>query len=152
MGTARPKDTILFTKGKTWWSNLICEILQEPLSHVAVLRNGSVYHSDLLGVRKESEAVYMARQEKVIKVDVKYITDLEEKYEEHKHSWYDFGGMLFLGLSFLARRYLKIPLPKSNLWQASGMFICTEWVTKTLGKVNSLITPWGLYKQTSKEK
>lgn len=71
-------------------------------------------------------------------------------YTEKEWSWYDIGALLFIGLSLLARRFLKIPLPKSNLWNTSGAFICTEWVEKALKDWNyqddiSMYTPQKIY-------
>lgn len=141
------QDYILFTKGNHWWSDVICSVLAEPVSHVSVLRGDTVYHSDLLGVRHEPLSKFLERQEKVIYVSVGRIGNLEYKYAKYSHYQYDILSMLFIGLSFLTRRFLGIPLPKSNLWNITGMYICTEWVTSVLGKVDSMITPWGLYKK-----
>jgi hypothetical protein len=59
---------------------------------------------------------------------------------------YDYTGLLYLGLRYYAKRYLGVSLPKVNLWQISGMFTCTEFVTKVLsGKEDSLITPYQLF-------
>ena len=44
----------------------------------------------------------------------------------HGHP-YDFGALFYLA----ARRVCPW-LPKKNLWQCSGMFLCTEWVTRYL--------------------
>lgn len=140
-------DYILFTRGDTWWSDIICSVLDEPVSHVAVLRDNIVYHSDLLGVRKELYEEFAERQSSIISVGVGRIDNLEERYSQYRHYSYDVLAMLFIGLSFIVRRFLPVPLPKANLWEVTGMFICTEWVTKVLGKVDSMITPWGLYKK-----
>jgi hypothetical protein len=78
-------------------------------------------------------------------VEIETKSNIEEKCKKYDKSWYDMGAGFFIGLSFLARRYLKIPLPKVNLWQSSGMFICTEWATESIGEVDSMITPYGLY-------
>jgi len=139
---------IVASKGSSWWSRLICWTLgNEPVSHISILHTPYVYHSDLLGVRRERRANYFARQVTTHVLRVPEFVDIELKYREHQHSWYDIGACLFLGLSFLARRYMKVPLPKSNLWQTTGMFMCTEWVTEGLGEVDSMITPWQLFKK-----
>lgn len=143
------KSRLLFTRGRSTWSDTICEVLQEPVSHVSVFHKGWVYHSDLLGVRREKFADFRKRQKVIIMLDIDPIQDIEAKYEQYRRSWYDVGAGLFIGLSFLARRYLRIPLPKSNLWQSSGMFICTEWATISTSEVDSMITPHGLYRKLS---
>lgn len=145
-------DCILFTKGNHWWSDTICAVLGEPVSHVSVLRDNIVYHSDLFGVRRELLDEFLERQSRVVYVPVDEIPGLEDKYCKYKHYNYDILAMLFIGVSFLLRRFLRIPLAKNNLWNISGMFICTEWVTKVLGKDNSMITPWGLYKLITENK
>jgi hypothetical protein len=73
------------------------------------------------------------------------MTKLGVMLEKYEFSVYDLPAMLFLGLSLLVRRYLKLPLPKSNLWQSTGMFLCTEWVSVFLSQEeNSMLTPWKL--------
>ena len=78
-------------------------------------------------------------------LDMGRLGRLLEKYE---FSLYDFGALFFLGFSFAARKYLKLPLPKSNLWQATGMFLCTEWGSEFIeGEQDSMITPYKLYQK-----
>ena len=138
---------VLFTKGHSAWSKLICSVLDEPYSHVSVCQDGFVYHSDLLGVRREPFNSFAKRQSTIVPVEIADIPDITDKYAKYDKSWYDVGAGLFIGFSFLARKYLRIPLPKSNLWQSNGTFICTEWSTEALGEVDSMITPYGLFLQ-----
>lgn len=140
---------ILWTRSKLPLSKLICNVTQEPVSHCAISYHGIVIHADFLGVRLSEEAIFRSSHEVVFEKEVegedneKKILELLNKYQGH---FYDFGALLFLGFSLLLRHYCKIPLPKSNLWQSSGMFICTEWVSKFVeSKADSMITPYGLY-------
>ncbi len=68
-----------------------------------------------------------------------------ESYEFHL---YDYGAFFFLGFCLLARKYLKIPLPKSNLWEHSGMFLCVGWLSEVaINKEDDMITPCKLYEK-----
>lgn len=143
---------ILFTRGNNWYSDLLCGILQEPVSHVSIYQDRYVYHSDLLGVRQEPYKTFSKRQKLELRVKVDRIDELEAKYEVHKNSLYDVGAAVFIGLAFLARRYLRMPMPKSNLWQTTGMFMCTEWTTEVeYDAEDSMITPYGLYRKLRDE-
>ena len=62
--------------------------------------------------------------------------------------FYDVLGFLYLGLRLL----FPWLLPKKNLWQVTGMFMCTEFLTEfTHGQELSLITPDQLYYKLSEE-
>jgi hypothetical protein len=142
---------LLFTKSKFFFSDLICKVTKEPVSHVSIYDpiEQAVYHSSFWGVEKVPIKQFLQVQEQCIfhPVDIEPYR-VQEKFSNYRRSNYDIGGLLFLGLSLLARRYLKLPLPKSNLWQATGMFMCTEWVTEVVSdKEQSLVTPWGLYQE-----
>lgn len=139
---------IVFTKSNRLFSKLIMAVTDEPVSHVILEFGEFVIHSNLLGLHVESKESFYKTSFPVFSVDCH---DLEEHPLFHllaseEHSLYDFGAFLFLGISLLARHYLRIPLPKSNLWQATGMFICTEWITRVIDqKEDSMITPYKLY-------
>lgn len=129
-------------------------ITKEDISHIAILITLAgkkfVIHSNLLGVHietyesfiKHSKIIYTLEKKNSSK-DTRKILNLLAEYE---WSSYDFGAVIFLGISLLLRRYLKIPLPKSNLWQSTGMFMCVEWVSKYIDlKEESMLTPKKLY-------
>lgn len=140
---------IVFTVGKSLLSRAIQHVLDEPVSHVAIICGNAVIHSNLLGVHVTD----IAKFHKHAAVILRYNTPDEpqkilDALARTDRSMYDFGALLFLGLAFLARRYLHIPLPKMNLWQATGMYLCTELVTEvTDGEADSLVTPYGLFKR-----
>ena len=140
---------ILFTTGRTWLSRTICDVLDEPVSHVAVLCGDTVFHSNLLGARLETERDFMKSHSVVARYTVpdaaQRILDVAAR---RRRAAYDFGALLFLGVTFAVRRYLKIPMPRQNLWQTTGMFICTELVTEVIdGSEDSLCTPYGLLRR-----
>lgn len=142
---------LLFTKSKFWFSDLICKVTEEPVSHVSIYDSTEevVYHSTFTGVTRVPATTFFEQQEKIIY----YPADIDpeqlyKKFDRYKRSCYDIGALLFLGLCFMVRRYLRIPLPKQNLWQATGMFLCTEWVSQVLlDRELSMITPWKLYQK-----
>jgi hypothetical protein len=141
---------ILFTRGKNPISSLICAVTGEPVSHCAILWGSLVFHSNILGLRIESLADFLDHSEIKYRIAIpdnastrfKLTTLLNNK----KRSLYDFGAFIFLGLSLFLRSKLRIPLPKSNLWKASGMYLCTEFISDILySREYSMLTPMGLY-------
>jgi len=64
-----------------------------------------------------------------------------------KNSPYDIGALLFCGFMLFCRKALNLrSWPKQNLWQSSGMYMCTEFVTEFVeGKADSMATPCKLY-------
>jgi len=76
---------------------------------------------------------------------------LSEIVTSNKRSSYDIGALLFCGLMLFCRKGLGLRmLPKQNLWQSSGMYMCTELVTEFIdGKADSLITPHQLFVRLS---
>ena len=142
---------ILFTTRDQWFSNTICEITGEPVSHVALEfpEHGFVVHSNIRGVHLQWANSFREENEVVCEVDIKYpgeFTQLDKLLKKYEFSYYDVGAILYLGLRLGLRRHLRLPLAKDNLWQSTGMFLCTEWVTEYLyGEADSLITPYQLY-------
>lgn len=140
---------VVFTVGKSLLSRAIQHVLDEPVSHVAIISGDAVVHSNLLGVHVTDLARFHKHATVLFRVNVpENHQKLLSALAKADRSMYDFGALLFLALAFLARRYLHIPLPKMNLWQATGMYLCTELVTEVIdGEANSLITPYGLFKR-----
>lgn len=151
---------ILFTKSDTILSKLIRNVTEEPISHCALEFNFSscyryVVHSNIKGLHKEplcsfketSEVVFaLERKENNFFQDVNDFWKLQRLLEKYPKAPYDFGAFLFLGASLFLRDRLNLPLPKSNLWQSSGMFLCTEWVSEFVNeKDDSMVTPYQLY-------
>lgn len=145
---------ILFIRGHSSFSNLICSVTQEDISHVAlcITLEGSefVIHSDLRGLHIETLEAFSKRCEVVYTLEKQSSPEDTKQalkvLSEHEWSYYDLGAIAFLGLCLTVRRYLRIPLPKSNLWQTTGMFMCVEWLSYYIDlKEESMCTPKRLY-------
>lgn len=129
-------------------------VTEEDVSHTVLCFPDLqiVVHSNLLGLHIESIAGFVKHSEVVYSVDIKSKEGDTERLmsllAEYEWSMYDYGALIFLGLTLALRRYLKIPLPKSNLWQSSGMFLCVGWITKyVFDKEDDMITPYKLYRK-----
>jgi hypothetical protein len=100
-----------------------------------------------LGLHVELPQTFFRSCEVIYIIDIPYDLDkLWKTFADYDQKPYD-----FLGLLYLACRCIFPFLPKANLWQHTGMFLCTEWVTEVLsGTEDSTITPYQLYKRLSK--
>lgn len=131
---------LLFTASNAIGSRIIRGVTKEPVSHVAIHIIGTgVMHSTLLqGVVMENYDEFVSNKTTVISHPVKITNPFA--FTHLIGHWYDLLGLLYLGI-----RYFIPILPKKNLWQVTGMFMCTEFATKVLlGKENSMITPYQL--------
>lgn len=126
-------------------SRIIRRVTKEPVSHCAIHDSTYIVHSNLLGVNVSKPEDF--HSEIVFSVEIEYDSEkLAASVEKHRGQLYDFGALLYLGL-----RCIFKSLPKKNLWQCSGMFLCTEWVTQVLeNREVSDITPYQLYVLLSK--
>lgn len=147
---------ILFTVNPTSTvSKLILKLTKEPVSHTAILLDGYVYHSNYKGVNKIKYEDFLKVNEMVFSispveasVDEATTKALVEKFPLLEGSIYDLPAILYIGARYILREYLGMRLPKKNLWQVSGMYLCTEFVSDIVdSKVNSNITPYKLYLQ-----
>lgn len=126
----------------------------ESVSHVAIRDGEHVYHSNIKGVHMEPLRVFLKSNRIVHSV---YIPNdrlsVLQMYEKHSGAKYDSKGLLFAGIVLFCRKALGLrSWPKVNLWQASGMFMCTEFVTLALdSEADSLITPGQLYRKLINE-
>jgi len=144
---------ILFTTRDQWFSNTICELTGEPVSHVALEfpEHGFVVHSNIRGVHLQWAETFRAENIVVHELEMNIPDNFQRLGNlllKHEFSYYDVGAILYLGGRLALRRHMKMPLAKDNLWQSTGMFLCTEWVTEYLyGEQDSLITPYKLYQK-----
>lgn len=143
---------ILFTKSELMLSKIIRYVAEEPVSHCAIAHDWWVAHSSVFGVE------IMTREEFEKKYTIVYSVPRNDITEARvlgvlantNKSMYDYGCLLYLGLRWIMKKYLKIPLPKVNLWAASGMYMCTEWLTHIASQTeDSMITPYKLYLKMS---
>lgn len=127
-------------------SKLVQKVLGEEASHIALRVGRFVIHSNIRGLHIEPLSHFLVNNKIADRISIKADKVLLEKLlDERWGSCYDYGAFLFMGLSFLARRYLRLPLPKRNLWQTSGMYLCTGWVSKYyFGRELEMLTPLGL--------
>lgn len=144
------KIKILFSTKYNFFSNLIRSITNESVSHCAIEipEQNIVIHSTIYGVHIES-AINFRKHNKII-----YELESTKYYNEsfiniiisnNEFKLYDIPAFLFIGFSLILKKYLKIPMPKSNLWNTTGM-LCTEWVTTVVSKKSDpMITPYKLF-------
>jgi hypothetical protein len=141
---------ILFTRSNTWMSKIIREVTGEPVSHCAIRAEGFVIHVNLLGLQIEKTEDFYKTNQLIYHVELgdgrigsrhAGLTFLLEKISGKGRMAYDIGALLYLGA-----RYILPFLPKKNLWQCTGMYLCTELITEILdNKEDSMITPYKLY-------
>lgn len=139
---------ILFTVSNSFVSRAITNLTGEPCSHVAIQVGEFIIHSSLRGPEITTMEKFYATRRVVcrIKADRFLLHSLLQLLARTNKQGYDYLGLLYLGIRYYLRGKLGIPLPKANLWQISGMWTCTEFVSKAiLGKADSMITPWKLY-------
>lgn len=123
-------------------SRVIRRLTGEPVSHCAIELGGWVIHSNLLGLHMEMASTFRRSSQVLFEISSPLgWSDVLSMLQKNEGRPYDFGAFFYLGLRCLLPR-----LPKKNLWQSSGMFLCTEWVTAVLsGNPDSMITPYKLY-------
>jgi len=141
--------TLLFTASNMPGSWLIRNVTKEPLSHVGIQIGDAIIHSTILkGVTVDSYNQFMCNKTIVWSIPLNVPKDHLYEIPNTLGAKYDILGLLYLGL-----RYLIPILPKKNLWQMTGMFMCTEFVTDVINeKEDSMITPYGLYTKLKDKK
>jgi len=146
---------VLFTKSNTLSSWIIRHVLNEPISHCAILLEDRdiVLHSTMDGVSVISAVDFYRQNEVLFSVDVS-----DNKAAHQFDNWdvedmlilldspYDFVAFMALGVRALGKR-LGINTKKVDVWQLSGMFLCTEFVDAIVrvDESNKLMTPMELY-------
>lgn len=141
---------VLFCSSGSVLSEAIKYFTEEPVSHVALLVDKKwVVHSNLRGVHVQIYSNFLKTYDIYAMTDpVPTDTPIELLLAENSFKGYDVLAILYLGLRFFLKKVLKFRLPKVNLWQSTGMYMCTEWVSFVLeGSEDSTITPYGLYKK-----
>lgn len=134
---------ILYTTSKYPTSWLIRKVTKEDCSHVAMYFEDTqeVVHCNFLGVRKEGLEDFIKQNTILHTTPIEGQLKANDLYEQYKHVKYDFAAFFYIGV-----RYLLPSAPKVNLWQSTGLFLCTEFVTKIhFGSPDSLITPHQLF-------
>jgi hypothetical protein len=139
---------ILFTRGNNPVSSMIMGLTKEPVSHVAIELDGFVIHCSLLGTKVVKSIDFRMHCTVVYCVAMDRYKLSKVLAMLYKKPMYDYTGLMYLGLRYGLKRVFGWSIPKANLWQVSGMTICTEFVTQIIDeKQDSLITPYRLYKR-----
>lgn len=139
---------VLFTRSELIGSKWIRELTGEDVSHCAILYFDKVIHSSYYGVKRVSYDEFSRHNDIVYRVELPIAPKtIIETYEKLKNKPYDYGALLFLGLRYIAMR-CGIKMDYRNLWQDSGCFICSEFVSRAIiGEADSMITPYQLYEK-----
>jgi len=134
-------------------SQLILDITGESVSHT-VIRNGNfIYQSSFAGVEQVQADDFLSAYTVVYSLspcgerfDEELVSRLIERVVDLRGSLYDFPALCYLGLRYSLLNAFNLDLPKKNLWQISGMFICTEFVEDAIDiESDPMITPYKLY-------
>lgn len=137
-------------------SKLIMELTGESVSHT-VIRNGNfVYQSSFSGVEQVRTNDFLSKYTVGFslcpsvygryRLNDDLVERLIERVVKLRGTPYDFPSLLYLGLRYSLFNAFKISIPKKNLWQVSGLFLCTEFVEDVIGiNTDSMITPYKLY-------
>lgn len=134
-------------------SKLILDLTGETVSHT-VIRNGDyIYQSSFAGVEQVHTKDFLSEYTvgySLIPSEDRLTDALVERLIERvvalRGNPYDFPSLLYLGLRYSLLNVFKLDLPQKNLWQISGMYLCTEFVEDVIDiKSDSMITPYKLY-------
>jgi hypothetical protein len=138
---------ILFTRSNKPGSKLIRSITEEPVSHCALLDGLYVIHSNFEGVNIVSYEQFKQDNKVIYSIIVPNSwAKMKRLMARFSDAGYDYGAFFYLGLSLVLRKWFKLPLPKANLWNSTGMFICTEFVSQYLNREGAaMLTPYQLY-------
>ncbi len=141
--TERTGMEILFTTTDSIASRFIRDITGEPVSHCVVRVGEFVIHSSFKGVVIEPYDLFRKNNKILYRIlGLTYPSKIRRTLSKYYGKMYDYPALLYLGLRYL----LPSIVPKQNLWQTTGMFICTEFITQLLEeKEDSMITPYKLY-------
>jgi hypothetical protein len=143
---------VLFTKSNLPGSRWIRELTGEDVSHCAILYYDKIIHSSYWGVKKIDYVEFATHNEIVHRVEVPISpVKVLEIYDKYKNKPYDYGALLFLFIRYMALK-CGIKMQYRNLWQDSGCFICSEFVSRAIiGEADSMITPYQLYEKLLQE-
>lgn len=145
---------IWFSTSDEWTSRVIRAVTGEPVSHVALVNPslGHVLHAlPDKGTTVTSVPQFRSANRTIASVafsslDEDIFVRAVEKYLGKKYDW---GA-----IAYLAVKRVMPWLPKKNLWQCSGMAICTEIIQYVVPEVadDAALTPWQLYQALVKSK
>lgn len=128
---------LLFTSSPNAVDWLIKLVTGEDCAHMALLfesrsGGGVVFEANLLGTHPAFYKTWMKRGRRIVH-SIEFQTTLvwedavwEAWVEKFDGRGYDFGGVLYLGLAKLMKRWFNRPLPKKNRWAKRQAFFCDE--------------------------
>jgi hypothetical protein len=142
---------IVFTyRMRNLLSWLIRRVTREPVSHVAIVYGDFVAHATARGLTIESISSFNKHNVIQFSVDISHMDNILPRIQSVEYKPYDIPGLVYLGIRALLPHWVRRQMPKVNLWNVSGAYICTEFVTDMLyGKPDSMITPYQLYRRLS---
>lgn len=135
-----------------WASGLLITELDKVPSHMALLieieglPDGLVLESVLeAGVRIVPYQKWLEINEECYKIACPNTRTIQEIFDSIHEYWgkkYDWPGIAFFALCFVAHLLLKIPFPKDNAWQSDDKYFCNELGGELAGyKKYSMVTP-----------
>lgn len=144
----------LFTTEDHGIAPLIKWATGEDCSHCALQWDDLIIHSNWKGVNITTLQEFLKENTIVHSVDLPEDHDkIVNAITSNIGHLYDTGALLFCGIVLFCRKALGMKnWPKVNLWQSSGMYLCTEFVSQYVyGEADSLITPYKLYERMSQK-
>lgn len=147
------KLQIVFTSSDNFVGRAIKYLTGEPYTHVALRLGQEVLHSSFKGV----ECISFDEFKKIRTIEATLFVSpqppspkpsFDGVEAEYSGKPYDYKALAWLAARYWMKKFFGINLPKVNLWNVSGMYTCTEFVTEALGgEADSLITPYQLYER-----
>lgn len=133
---------LLFTKGNSCFSSMICRVTGEEISHVVIQVGAFIIQSNLRGLTIDTFEHFTQNATIVYSLDLTSVPEerIFNTYNHNAFHSYDFLAFLLVGL-----RSLLPFFPKADLRGISGMYICTEFVSEIVLNKEELITPKQLY-------
>lgn len=136
------RATLLFTRNNTVVSRLIRAITGEKVSHVAIDLGDFIVHASFPIITTVSKKDFYKKYEVLYNIEEELVVNPVE----YIGRFYDFSALFFAGVLYLLRKLTGKRLYKTNLFNITGLFMCTELAQVSLGEeIDSLETPYQLY-------
>ena len=125
---------IVWVRSNKLFSKLIMWVLEEPVSHMAIVfDNKIVFHADLMGVRLAWYPTFLKTHQVVEEIDFDLsLQDEEEVYQSiitaNDGKPYDYGAFAYFTYRGLLRKCFGTPLPEKNPWGSEDRYLCDEMV------------------------
>lgn len=150
------KIELCFTKSNTVGSHLIRSTLEEPVSHVCLMVENAVIHSNFYGVHVDFKKRFLTKNTVVYRIPLEFkFKDLQERLEYlmQFYSKYDWSGFCYFAWRAVLRKLLNIPFPHKNLLNNRKAYLCTEFASMVIDrKDHGITTPYQLYLELKGER